>query len=168
MNLKQTLLKQIIREEVSKQLRLTEALNKDLRQFGKDIAARLKSQGFDVGFFDGAVLSGSGFNKVSDVISKNPKAVALSFEESGWPGGDKYQMLAVYCSDASRKAVTNVLKKYQVTVLALAAPDVFVKSGKKYSTKMNPGDIYIQQSPEKPSKDVDGMLMWYYYRTVPK
>lgn len=167
MNLKQTLLKQIIKEEVSKQLRLTEALNKDLRQFGKDIAARLKSQGFDVGFFDGAVLSGPGFSKVSNGIEKNPKAVALSFEESGWPDGDKYQMLAVYCSDASKKAVTNVLKKYQVPVLAVVSPDVFVKSGKKYAVKMNPGDIYTEKSPETP-RSVDGMSMWFYYRTVPK
>ena len=176
MNFKNTLLRQIIREEISKQLRLNEALNKDMRAFARDIENSLKSKGFNVSFIEVPSNTGGALTKIADVI-KQPTGVAIALERRDWAADPEsgeeatfLDYLSIYSSIANHKAIGNILKKYQVTILGNDAvtPSVFLKSGKKYSPVMNLGDIYTYAKPESRNLTIGGIVGWHYYKKLQK
>jgi hypothetical protein len=123
------IVKQVIREERS----LNEALNKDMRLFGKDLAKYLTKQQFQVRLISGKIPD-EDYTK----ISTNMGLVALELLEN-----PAYQMLTLYYNPKEVTKIEKVVKKFQLS--PYAGKEFSVDGGwamKQVVGALNPGDIY--------------------------
>ena len=112
---------------------LNEALNKDMKLFGKDLAKYLEKEKFQVKFVSGR-LSNEDYAKVKNTMG----IVALGLVEN-----PEYQMLTLYYNPKEVKKIDKIVKKFQLS--PYEGREFKVDGGwgiKKVIGALNPGDIY--------------------------
>jgi hypothetical protein len=144
-NLKQTL-QSIIKEEVRRVL-LKEALNKDIKQFGKDLDNRFKAAGFKTKI----IFNGQNIDALAKEMQTIQKAVLFDVFEN-----KDMQTLTVYANPSDVRDAEKIINKFQLSdfngpVLSRGW------TSKQVQGKINPGEI-VKQDADK-SKG-----MWYFYR----
>lgn len=137
--MKKSELRQLIKEEIKNVL--SEALNKDMRQFGDDLMKKLKQAKFDVEF---GINKTTNQEEIKKKIKENPKYIYLEVQLK-----DDFQSLVLFGSKELEKDITNILNKFQ-TSTDRGAEKIIKKGGmssgpeivKQVIGTLNPGDIY--------------------------
>jgi len=125
---------------------LNEALNKDIKQFGKDLDDKFKAAGFNT-----LIIMQSPTSEQRTIVNTNPNAAIFEVSQN-----QDAQMLTVYINPKMISKAESVINKFQLSnydgpVLQRGWTSKQVKGA------INPGDI-VKQDADK-NKGV-----WYFYR----
>lgn len=136
------LVKQIVKEEIS----LNEALNKDIKEFGKNLDDKLKMAGFDT-----LILMRPPSSDQLNTVKTNQKAAIFEVFQT-----QDTQTLTLYVNPSAVKKAESVINKFQ---LSDYNGPVLKRNwtAKQVQGAINPGDI-VKQDVDK-NKGV-----WFFYR----
>ena len=125
-----SIVKQIIKEEMV----LKEALNKDIKQFGKDLGKYLTNAGFQVKYVDGTISN----NDKNLIKQSDKKLVALEIMEN-----QEAQALYLSFNPKDLSGIRNIVDKFQLSNYSGKVFNINDWGGRKQvSGALNPGDIY--------------------------
>ena len=123
-----SIIKQIIKEEIV----LKEALNKDIKQFAKDLGNYLTKGGFKVKYVEGNIIP----DDVHAQLKTNTGLVAFVTDQN-----QSQQSLYLYFNPQEKSKVENIVNKFQLTPYS-GKPMSAGWTRKQVVGALNPGDIF--------------------------
>ena len=126
--------------------KLYESLNKDIRQFGKDLDKNFKVSGFDT-----LILMNQPSQEQLKIVKTNPKAVIFEVFQNS-----ETQMLTLYVNPEKIAIAEKIINKFQLSNF----DGPVLKKGwttKQVKGAINPGDIFKQDNDKNNG-------IWYFYR----
>ena len=142
-----SIVKQIIKEEMV----LKEALNKDIRQFAKDLGDYLTKNGFKVKYVEGNRIPDDAYTQ----LRTNTGLVAFVTDQN-----QDQQSLYLYFNPKEKSKIENIVNKFQLTPYS----GKVMSAGwtrKQVIGALNPGDIFMMSGNEN-----QGMYMFFRLKSV--